>query len=189
MVEYDGGRYHRHVNALRPCTTRNIDAQTDSVSCNVEEVDVPNVGVCSVNVDNNVDVVKVVGVEPNNCHSTHSTTVLSSENISRDKLAHLSSLQSRRLSAVSDEHLDMCIDCAEQCEIVRHTVELLTDDSAAQSKPPLCGKQADTQSTVAWPCKFTECVECPPAAPTVIFAVAARCESDARSALVPGVSR
>ena len=74
----------------------------------------------------------------------------------------------------------MCSDRAERCNIVvRHTVELLTDDSAAQSKPPLCDKQADTQSTVAWPCKFTECVECPPAAPTVTSTGAARCKSDA----------
>jgi len=111
MVEYDGGRYHRHINTLRPYTTRNIDAQADSVSCNVEEVDVPNVGVCRINADNNVELIKVGSVEPNNCHSTHSTTVWSSENISRDKLAHRSSLRSRQLSAVSAGHRDMLLTC------------------------------------------------------------------------------
>ena len=142
MVEYDGGRYHRHVNALRPCTTRSIDAQTDSASCNVKEVDVHNVGVCSVNVDDDVDVVKVMGVEPDNCQST---TALSSEIISRDKLAHLNSLQSRQLVAVRDEYPDAVIDRTDLCNIVQHTVELLTDDSAVQSKPPLCDNQADNQ--------------------------------------------
>ena len=76
----------------------------------------------------------------------------------------------------------MCSDRAERCNIVRHTAELLTDEPAAQSKPPLCDNQADNQSTVTWPGKCNECVQCLPVAPTIISTVAARGENDARSA-------
>ena len=48
MVEYDGGRYHRHVNKLRPFTTRVEDIQTDSVPCDVGDAPVASATNCSV---------------------------------------------------------------------------------------------------------------------------------------------
>ena len=140
--------------------------------CDFEEIDILSLNAYCTNVDNVIDVGRLVVSEPDNYQST---PTLSSEIIPRDRVAHHNSLQSRQLLAVVDGP-DVC------SVIVRHTVELLTDDSAAQSKPPLCDNQADNQSTVTWPCKCNECVQCLPAAPTIISTVAARDESDARSA-------
>jgi hypothetical protein len=101
MVEYDGGRYHRHVNTLRPFTTRVVDVQTDSVPCDVENESVLSVNTCSIIYDNDVDFGKVVVLEPDNYQSA---PILPSQLIPRDKL--------------------YC-DRPGLCTLVQHTVELL----------------------------------------------------------------
>ena len=113
--------------------------------CDFEEVDVPSFDTYGINVDNVLDVGRIEVLEPD---SNRATQTLSSEIIPRDWVAHFYSLQSRQLLAVLDGP-DVCINRAELCNIVQRTVELLPDNSAAQSKPPLCDKQADDQSTVA----------------------------------------
>ena len=47
-VEYDGGRYHRHVNNLRPFTTRIENMQTYSVPCDLGNDPVASVTNCSL---------------------------------------------------------------------------------------------------------------------------------------------
>ena len=61
-------------------------------------------------------------LEPNNYQSDPE---LPSQVIPRDKLSHLSGLQSRQLLAVLDEFPDVFSDRPGLCALVQHTVELL----------------------------------------------------------------
>ena len=143
--------------------------------CDVDDVSVLNVDTCSINVGNDVDVGRVVVLEPD---SYHSTPTLPSEIIPRDKLAYLSSLPSRQLLAVLYDYPDVYIDRTDLCNIVRHTVEFSIDHSTVQRAPPGC----DNQSTVGWACRYNERVVCLPTAPTINApnTVDAGCQSDHR---------
>ena len=72
--------------------------------------------------DNGVDFGKVVVLEPDNYQTD---PALPSQVIPRDKLSHLSGLQSRQLLAVLDEFPDVFSDRPGLCTLVQHTVELL----------------------------------------------------------------